>query len=124
MAHRQRRVPYYFGLTLLGRHRALVSVDAFFVPADLSRRIEATQRAYLDWWIHPDTPERRWFPRRGLIWGGVRDYVGFHVLREHAMWWVGLLDACAPFTYNPWGPDAERQAIEAAERWSVVAPIE
>jgi hypothetical protein len=53
-------------------------------------------RQYLDWWLERGSPQRRTFPRRGIGHSPeCRDYVCLTVLREHAPWWIALLDELA-----------------------------
>jgi hypothetical protein len=77
-------------------------VDGFFIPDDVATRLAGFYADYIDWWKLPTTPERRWFPRGILALPDFNDYVHLTVLREHAEWWIKLLNEAAPLTYNRW----------------------
>lgn len=116
------RVPSYFTVRV-GPSRVQIFLDGFFVPEDMSRRLEAIYRDYVDQWLARRNPARRRFPRGGVTMPRFRDAVYLTVLREHAPWWIDLLDCCAQLSYNPWGPNGDRRAIVQAERWASVVGL-
>jgi hypothetical protein len=100
-------------------HRVTVGADAFFVPEALVQRIEQTYREYLTWWLARGNPARKRAPASFLTsrpW----DYVNFVVLAEHAEWWIGLLDHCAPFTFNGFSGLNDGSAAQAQAAWEEV----
>jgi hypothetical protein len=99
-----------------GPSRVRISADGFFVPPELAERIEETYEQYIDWWFTKGNPARKRAPR-SIGWGSpFQDFVSVYVLREHAEWWIRLLDGCAPFTHGFSYLEDEAPAREAWQR--------
>jgi hypothetical protein len=112
------KFPHLFYVRV-GPSRVTVTADAFFVPPELAQRIYWTYQWYIDWWFAKENPARKRAPK-WLAWGSIKDYVSLVVLREHAEWWIRLLDGCAPFTFNGFGlrrhPEGADGTMAAAEQ--------
>lgn len=100
-ARRARRTPLFYHVTRRP-HVTEITVDGFFVPDDVASCLGALYRDYVVWWLA--TPERRWFPRHPIVLSDFenQDFVHLVVLRDHAEWWITLLNEAGPLTYNRW----------------------
>lgn len=110
-ARRARRTPTCYSV-LKRKHVVEIAVDAFFVSEDVAERLSGLYGDYLSWWRARTTPERRWFPRHGVGIPDFCDFVHLTVLRQHADWWIRLMNEAGPLTYNRW--DRAMQAWRAS----------
>ena len=100
-ARQIRRVPLIYQ-ALPRRYVTEIIIDGFFIPATIADRLSSLYAQYVEWWRLPTTPERRWFPKHGVGLSLFEDFVHLVVIREHADWWVNILNEAAPLTYNRW----------------------
>ena len=96
-ANRRQGAPHTYWLRVTPAH-VTITHDYFFVPPDVADRIAGLYGEYVHQWRN----RRRDFPRRGLGWGGFRDYCSVTVRREDARWWLDLFRAAAALCYDPW----------------------
>lgn len=109
-ADRQRKqigTPTYYYATVHRRRVSLV-IDGFFLPPDYEQQLRDLYEAYLGWWRASNARRRV----AGIAYSlPMRDYLWITVLREHAEWWIGLLDELCLYVYNPWHCDRESDRL-------------
>lgn len=72
-----------------------INADYFFVPKDMEGHLQKLYEQYVEWWISEKALAR--YLRPHVFLSRFHDFVQVKVLREHAQWWIDLLEEAAPF---------------------------